>query len=46
MQVVNNIDSHLASSEHVRFTWFPHTDRCAVFDMDRTTEVIVVSGLV
>jgi len=39
MQVIDNIDSYLASCDHFRFTWFPHTDRCALYDISRTTTV-------
>jgi len=39
MQVIDNIDSHVTSSDHFRFTWFPNTNRCAVFDIRRTTQV-------
>jgi len=39
VQVINNVDSHLASSDHFQFAWFPLTDGCAVLDTNRTTKV-------
>ncbi|KAM4771261.1 L-gulonolactone oxidase-like [Rhinophrynus dorsalis] len=35
-EVLDNLDSHLNSSEYFRFFWFPHTENVSVFYQDPT----------
>ncbi|KAK4525760.1 hypothetical protein GAYE_SCF16G3669 [Galdieria yellowstonensis] len=37
-QVLEHLDDWLRSSEHWRFWWFPHTDRCVVWTAQRTNQ--------
>ncbi|KAM9316360.1 L-gulonolactone oxidase-like [Gastrophryne carolinensis] len=35
-EVLDNLDSHLKSSEYFRFFWFPHTENVSIFYQDPT----------
>ncbi|KAM4694731.1 L-gulonolactone oxidase-like [Discoglossus pictus] len=35
-EVLDNLDTHLNSSEYFRFFWFPHTENVSVFYQDQT----------
>lgn len=38
-QVLQNLDSFLASGDHVRFHYYPHTQMCSLWSASRTTQV-------
>ena len=39
IDVLDNLDSIICSSEHVRIWYFPYAENCVIWKADRTTKV-------